>query len=98
MARTQLPTQPLSPKVDLTTHSCSDSDKEVGGSVPHYTLLIQKYRGEKKTPHWRVSISCKQGFVLLLNFHLPNSPSFIGQSAERKRRDRGRTGEKEKGG
>lgn len=46
MARTELPTQPLSPEVDLTTHSCSDSEKEGRGSVPHYTLLLQKYRGK----------------------------------------------------
>lgn len=91
VARTQLLMQPLSPEVDLTTHSCSDSDKDRtgvvggirGGARPTLHFPNSKYR--EKSVAGRFLLPCKQGFVLLLNFHLPNSPSFIGQSAERKR-------------
>lgn len=69
---------------------------EEASSCSHHSLPIPRCRG--KSP-WLEGFlfPCNQGFVLQLNFHLPNSPPFIGQSAERKGRDRGRTREQAPG-
>lgn len=95
MAKTQFSLQPLSPQVDLatgTTFLQRLTRPEGVSSCSHHSLPIPRCRG--KSP-WLEGFlfPCNQGFVLQLNFHLPNSPSFIGQSAEGKGRDRGRTRE-----
>lgn len=90
-------TSPL--KVDLATGTAflqRLTRPEGVSSYSQHSLPIQWCRG--KSPWLEGFLFPRnQGFVLQLNFHLPNSPAFIGQSAERKGRDRGRTREQARG-
>lgn len=81
--------QTLSPKVDLTTHSCSDSDQDrvERELVPHYTLLIQNTGG--KIPSWRVSVSLQTGVCPSVELS-PSELAFFHWTKCRKKEERPR--------
>nr|KAF6474868.1 hypothetical protein HJG63_011001 [Rousettus aegyptiacus] len=98
LARTQLLMQPLSPKVNLTTHSCSDSERTGrgwwwwgGGSgeelVPHYTFLIQNTGG--KIRRWQVSVSLQTGVCPSVELSPPEL-AFFHWTKCRKKEERSR--------